>query len=266
MARRRRRIDPEVYQEIHRMVREGVYTSAAQVHRALEKRFGTETPSVRTVQDIVRELDPPDPSGPWTPGPENDPEDDARVLGVMGELFPHPGEVAIEPAEFLVRHDFKEEARVKEALQRAEQARHEIRWNPPSRDHAKWIAWLRGGWPDLPGTATWILAAEYRARRAREKDTSDCDAFLAFAPWRSGRAYLRYIDMVRDGRIPGAPYLRAMADLMLLRTWEKGADPELDPSRLLSALEEVGRAPYRERHGTEQKEAKQLAKGKTRTR
>ncbi|MDI6871235.1 MAG: hypothetical protein QME79_07740 [Bacillota bacterium] len=173
MAKRQRRIDPEVYREIHRMVREGGYTNAAEIWREVDHRFPDKAPSERTIRSVVRELLPPDASGPWRPGPENDPEDDARILATMAECA-------------------------------ARSKGRSWQWEL-TQEHARWIAWLRAGWPDLDPVAAVVLAADYRARRETGRDCRDLDGYLAFAPWRSPEAYGRYQDAVKQGWLPESP-------------------------------------------------------------
>ena len=85
VKRKSRRIDPEVYDEIHRRVREGSFTNAAELHRELVEQFPEDAPSERTVRSIVKELTPPTTSGIWQPGPDADPEDAALILETVAE-------------------------------------------------------------------------------------------------------------------------------------------------------------------------------------
>lgn len=173
VKRKRRRFPDEVYQAIYRMVREEGITNAAQIHERLVKAFPDTAPTDRTVRTIVRELLPPDPSGPWQPGPDDDPEEAARVLEAMAEAV----------------------ARAKD----------KPAWKLPSRERARWIAWIRAGWPDLDPVAALVLATDYWARRANNKPTEDLDAFLAFAPWRSPEAYRRFQKLADQGLVPSPP-------------------------------------------------------------
>ncbi len=186
MARRRpRRIPPEVYQEIHRMVLEGGITNATEVFRILEQKFPDKCPSERTVRNVVRELMPMDPSGPWRPGPDEDPEEAARVLSAW--------------ADTLVR------------------TKGEPHWRPLSRDRARWIAWILTGWPDLDPVVAVVLGTDYWGRQRSGRDTQDLDAFLAFAPWRSPEAWQRFQQVTQAGRVPNPPrwyWTAAMAQAM----------------------------------------------------
>jgi len=171
VKRRRRNIDPNVYDEIHRRVREGSFTNAAELHRELQRQFPDSAPSERTVRDIVKELTPSDASGQWQPGPDTDPEEAALVLKAIAEC--------------------------------------QIRWKDArplkvSNDRAKWLAWLLKGWPDLdPGVAL-VLATDYWVRREAGDSTDDLDGFLAFAPWRSTENSARWQKALKNG-LPSPP-------------------------------------------------------------
>lgn len=110
------------------MVLECGITNASEVSRAVTQRFPDKAPSERTVRSIVKELLPPDPSGPWEPGPDSDPEDDARVLETIAAVVSR---------------------------------RHCASWWP-TQELARWIAWIRAGWPDLDPLIAFILASDYR--------------------------------------------------------------------------------------------------------
>lgn len=184
VKRRRRRFPDEVYQEIYRMVREEGITNAAQIHERLVKAFPDTAPTDRTVRTIVRELLPPDPSGPWQPGPDDDPEEAARVLEAVAEVVAR--------------------------------AKGRPAWQLPSRELARWIAWIRAGWPDLDPVVAVVLATDYWARRANKQGTADLDAFLAFAPWRSAEAYRRLQDATAQGRVPSLPLWYWTAVMLIL--------------------------------------------------
>lgn len=173
VRRRRRRFPDAVYQAIHRMVREEGITNAAQVHQRLVAAFPDTAPTERTVRTVVRELLPPDPSGAWQPGPDDEPEEAARVLAAMAAV--------------------------------AARGKGEPRWQPLSRERARWVAWVLTGWPDLDPLVGVVLATDYWARRSAGRSTADLDAFLAFAPWRSDRAYQLFQELAERGRVPSPP-------------------------------------------------------------
>lgn len=179
---RGRQTPVEIRREVHRLVREEGITNAAEICRYLERKFeGTNVPvpSERSIRNLVRELVPPDPSGPWVPG-EGDPEEDALVLETAAEW---------------VRRTRKR------------------RWPKLTQERARWIAWVRRGWPDLDPVIAFVVAEDYRARRANEMDTTDLDAFLAFTPWRGEQFYRQWAEAIEQERIPQPPvwYLFASA-------------------------------------------------------
>jgi len=169
--RKRRRIDPDVYNEIHRQVREGNFTNAAELHRHLVQKFPADAPSERTVRNIVKELTPSDSSGIWRPGPDTDPEEAALILSALAKCI--------------------------------------SRWQdrsmlPITNDRARWLAWLLKGWPDLDPMTALVLATDYLARSETEKSTEDLDGFLAFTPWRSAKEALLW-QKARDKGLPSPP-------------------------------------------------------------
>lgn len=167
MARKRRRIDAELHQAIQGGVLNGTVTNAAQMYRELAEQFPDKEISERTVRDIVNELMPPDPSGPWQSGPDNNPQDDALILESM--------------AAWLTRGSGRP-------------------WNI-TRHHARWIAWVRSGWPDLDPLVAIVLAEDYRARCETGRDCGGLDAFLAFAPWRSQQDFTAFYEANKAGRV-----------------------------------------------------------------
>lgn len=169
MASTRRRIDSEIYKEIHREVRQGTYINATELHKKLMERFPDKVPSERTVRNIVRDLLPPDSSGPWLPGPDNNPEEDACVLTTLAEFIAGGNKFS--------------------------------QWGI-TREHARWLAWVRTGWPDIPAQMAVVLAMDYRARREAGEDTTDLDTILAFAPWRSNDHYMAWQTASNKGQIP----------------------------------------------------------------
>ena len=114
-------------------------------------------PHIRTIQRIVRENTPQDPSAPWQLA-EASGGDAALVLPVLAAMI----EVS--------------EGRLK-ALSTAK---------------AEWIVKLRRVADDLPLWAIYELTIKYMLRRERHNPTDDLDAFLAFAPWRSKEHNKRY--------------------------------------------------------------------------
>ncbi|GEM_PF-1848528 len=166
----RRRINLDVYNEIHRRVREGSFTNAAELYRQLLEQFPATCPSERTIRSIVKELEPPTTSGVWQPGPDADPEDAALILETVAEHM----------------------------------SRGKRRWPNIVNDHAQWIAWLRKGWSDIDPVAALALSADYLSRREAGDSTRDLDGLLAFAPWRSPENAIRWQE-AQDRGLPSPP-------------------------------------------------------------
>lgn len=161
-------IPVEIRQEIHRLVRLEGITNARAICRYLAQKF-TDVPHERTVRNIVRELAPPDPSEPWQPSPDDDPEGAALVLETLSAV----------------------------ALSRG-------KWPQVTKEHALWIAWLRKGWPDMEPMLAFSLAEDYRARHANQRTTEDLDALLAYTPWRSEEHFYRWLALCELEKIPAA--------------------------------------------------------------
>lgn len=176
---RGRQTPVEIRREVHRLVREEGVTNAAEIYRYLERKFtgtGVPVPSERSIRNLVRELVPPDPSGPWAPGPDNDPREDALILTTLAE----------RPRRWPDRWAGKD-------------------WLAITNEHARWLVWLRTGWPDIDPLVALALAAEYRARREAGRETADLDAYLAFAPWRSRDAYQQWDAAIKAGLVQEPP-------------------------------------------------------------
>lgn len=165
----------EIRQEIHRLVRLEGITNARAICRYLAQKF-TDVPHERTVRNIVRELEPPDPSGPWAPGPDNDPQEDALILATLAE----------RPRRWPNRWAGKD-------------------WFTITNEHARWLVWLRTGWPDMDPIVALSLAAEYRTRREAGRETADLNAYLAFTPWRSLDAYQQWVAAIKEGTVQEPP-------------------------------------------------------------
>lgn len=174
---RGRQTPVEIRREVHRLVREEGITNAVEIEEYLRRQFPhLAIPSDRTIRALVKEVAPPDPSAPWVPG--DDPEEDALILEAAAEW---------------VRRSKKR------------------KWPKITQDRARWIAWVRRGWPDLDPVIAFVVAEDYRARRANDMDTTDLDAFLAFTPWRGPEFYGWWAQAVEQGRIPQPPVWYALA-------------------------------------------------------
>lgn len=160
--RRERKISPEIQARISKLA--AGRTSAAKIHREILSDFGdtNDTPSVRTVQDIVRDVRSEEPFERWSVA-SSSPEDAALIL----------------PVYAAVTDRFIEEY--------------------PSlgvRD-AEWVVRIRKVVPDLPAFAVYEVAFSYGIRRRRDLKTDDLDSLLAFAPWRGPNAFDLYSDVAR---------------------------------------------------------------------
>lgn len=161
-----RRTDRDIVVAIHELASDGY--RPADIHRRLNERFGlSETPVLRTVENIAREVTPHDTSEAWRLATA-DPPAAAIVLPMLAELLE------------------SSEGRIQSV----------------SRREAEWIVRLRGAVHDLPAIDAYKLARDYLARGERNEDTADLDRYLVMAPWRPGNA-MRYVEAARGGRVPG---------------------------------------------------------------
>lgn len=132
----------------------------------------TEIPSLRTVQNIVADLRPPKASDPWSLA-DADTDEAALVMPVWREV--------VEYTQGEVSHLTKAEA--------------------------EWIVKIRRVAPEPypKGLSFWhiyLLAREYVLLTDRKKPTTGPDTYLAYAPWETLEAALRYEEAVRNKLIP----------------------------------------------------------------
>ena len=119
-------------------------------------------PSLRTIQDIVREKSGPDPSGRWALN-DADPDEATLILPALADV-----------------------------IQETEGRRAYL-----TRAQAELIGRIRRVAPELNGWAVYRLARLYLFREGRGEPPSDIEGFLAFAPWRSQKqrdAYQRALE------------------------------------------------------------------------
>lgn len=175
---RKRSWPPAVLKRIAELVPTGA--SASRIRDQLENealkgqaQFSvTEIPRLRTVQNIVADLRPREPSGSWSLA-DADTDEAALVMPVWREVVEH--------SEGKISH-----------LTTAE---------------AKWIVRIRRVAPELypEGLSFWniyLLAREYVLLIEQKKPTTGPDTYLAYAPWETLEAALRYEEAVRKKRIP----------------------------------------------------------------
>jgi hypothetical protein len=129
---------------------------------------------VRTIQRLVKEVRPPDPTDTWSVT-NSDTDEAAAVLPVLA-------------------------ATVK---QRA--------GAPISCGEAIWIHRVSTLAPGLSSQGVWFLARAYFTRELRHQDAGDLDALLAFAPWRSQEHRERYTEAIQEELVPQAPLYVAAA-------------------------------------------------------
>lgn len=161
---RRRRIDPDIMEAIEDMAAKGI--GGAAITRALEKdgRFAGRVPSERTVQNVVRELSPPDPSESWSLADAADGEEAAMVLPVLAAVIrASAGKVSMV-----------------------------------TRSEADWIVKLSRVAGDLPAWALYRLAGKYQRCQVSGRPTRALDILVAFAPWRGSGAWERYGSALAD--------------------------------------------------------------------
>jgi len=172
--RRRRRWLPKVLERINDLAAGEM--SADAIHRQLELEAKSgeagfdadDVPSRRTIHNIVAESTPKDSSGPWSLADAQGDEAEL-VMPVLQELVEHT------------------EGRVCQL----------------TRDEAKWIAAVHRVVREGPSLWNiYLLAREYQLLSGRGESTAGADAYLAFAPWSSAEAALRYADALNKGRIP----------------------------------------------------------------
>ena len=128
----------------------------------IKNQLGDDAPSLRTIQDIVREKSGPDPSGRWGLN-DADPDDAALILPALADI-----------------------------IQETEGRRAYL-----TRAQAELIGRIRRVAPELNGWAVYRLARLYLFREGRGEPPSDIEGFLAFAPWRSQKqrdAYQRALE------------------------------------------------------------------------
>ena len=176
--RRQRRIDAAVLDEIRALSSRPL--SGGAVLRALKAKFPPDVvPSLRTVQDVLIEMRPSDPSGPWSLPDARDSEEARLVPPVIATVVEQTGgeraHVTIAEAELVAR--------------------------------------IRSAAENLDLWAAFRLARLYleRAHKDPPEQVDDLDAFLAYAPWRSEAAAVKYFNAVDEGWVgPPQVFLSAL--------------------------------------------------------
>ena len=147
---RTRQVTPAVYSWIIDRATEEPRVSATSIAAEMRKRFRrlkTALPSTRSVQEMVKEYRPPDPSDWWSLA-DADLNDAPLVLDTLAAVM----NMVKNPRQSV------------------------------TVDHATWIVRVRRACPEMNGWDAWRVARRYLVREARGKDTADLDALLGFWP------------------------------------------------------------------------------------
>ena len=163
----KRRCSPEIEVYVTGYARNS-HVSATAIALETQREF-EDSPSTRTVQEMVGEVRSQSQSRPWRLR-DADADDAAVILGVLADqMYTSGGKIT------------------------------EI-----SQVDAEWIIRLSyAGVGDLPPGFLYSLAITYQLREETDAATSDLDALIAFAPWRNETAWTRYIEAVEPtGLIP----------------------------------------------------------------
>ncbi len=149
---------------IEEMAAKGVNGAAIARALGVDQRFAARAPSERTVQNVVRELSPPDPSEPWSLADAADGEEAAMVLPVLAAV-------------------------IRESAGKVSMV---------TRSEAGWIVKLSRVAGDLPAWALYRLAGKYQRCQVSGRPTRALDILVAFAPWRGSGAWERYGSALAD--------------------------------------------------------------------
>jgi hypothetical protein len=148
--RRTRRIDPEVYNVIVEMASRPTPFSGPRIREALERQFGYERlPSVRTIQDVIREVAAPLDVGQRWSLLTSDGEEASLVLPAISELI--RGSMG--------------------------------RINGMGKPLAELVVKISRAAPGIPPTEAIRMAARYVAADEANASTEHLDAYLALGAW-----------------------------------------------------------------------------------
>ncbi len=174
MATRRRRLEPEIEQEIERLVVEEKL-APAQIYRSLTRwvrgdprlaHLVAAIPDIRTIQRRFGELEPPDPSGQWSLRDDHTGANAELVFPVLAEL------------------------------RRSSQGRR----GHVTRREAEWLARVRRAAPTISVLEAYAVARRYIAADVAGAQTDALDGYLAFRGWEPGSPYA---EAVEKGWVPG---------------------------------------------------------------
>ena len=159
MGRRRTRVSEPVRTAIQAAALSPAPPAATVLSRELEEKFGDEAPRLRTVQLLLRQYIPAD-KGDWWHFGDGDPEDDARVLSVLGEMYRQP----TDEGGLLAR--FK---------------------GTIHRSTARWIVHVRAAAPDIDAEHCYAYARRFDACEQAGTDNRLLTLALALGVWRQDR-------------------------------------------------------------------------------
>jgi hypothetical protein len=185
-----------VYEAIRELAQERGW-SASQIYRHLENEAKDDpaqlgrVPTLRTVQRIVRDLVPADPSDRWTLA-ESDLHAIRPVLDALGVVIADSG------------------GHVRSI----------------TRQFADWVVRIHRAAPDLDAWEIVWLARGYQQEIGLDRPTDYLDAFLALAPWRSGYGYRRWLKVEQSWIWPSTAPRRVLGRMADQQRLESGAAEE----------------------------------------
>jgi hypothetical protein len=175
MPPQRKRVHPHVQNQIQQLALEGFTPTqierTLQAKRQLLEKWGTNVPSLRTVQRVVREMSPKETSRPWTLDESDGLEPDTlrAVLDVQRTVIERTRgrRISLTVAE------------------------------------VGWIARLHSAAPELDSWDLFWYTSLYLGRGKGQ--TVDLDSLVAFRPWRDEEAAKRYQVALDEAWVPPAP-------------------------------------------------------------
>jgi hypothetical protein len=164
---RRREIAPDIYERIAELAAKRIAATEIYKDLQLDKRYADRLPSsVRTIQNIVRDLSLPDTSPKWSVG-DSSPEEAAAVLPILKSV--------VTETKGRRRHLTKNEVR--------------------------WLTKLHPVTEGLLPFERYRVARVYLLREERGEPTEDLDTALAFTPWRDEKHAVAFEQAIEEGWI-----------------------------------------------------------------
>lgn len=156
MGRRRTRISERARRAIQAAALKPAPPAATVLTRELEEEFGDEAPRLRTVQLLLKQYIPAD-KGEWWRFGDGDPEDDAVVLSILGDMYRQP----TDEGGLLAR--FK---------------------GTIHRSTARWIVHVRTVAPEIDAENCYAFARRFDACEQADTDNRLLALALALGVWR----------------------------------------------------------------------------------